>query len=188
MKIELTEKGSFNKELQDELNAFTTEQFNKFPLEDTLTIDLHCHDYNSDVPDEILGRILKVPETWLPTEDLLITLKKHGCNAFTVTNHNNARTIWEQQEKGLDILSAAEFSCMVPDYEIGIHVLTYGFSPKQEKVLNKLRRNLYSFLEYTCENDIPTIWAHPLYNYYVRKVLQLSFLKKWRWFSNASKC
>ncbi|NBW82096.1 hypothetical protein EBR21_10135, partial [bacterium] len=30
-----------------------------------LKIDLHCHDYNSKVPDEALGRILGVPETWL---------------------------------------------------------------------------------------------------------------------------
>jgi glycosyltransferase involved in cell wall biosynthesis len=178
MNINFTHETSFHKELQDELNNFTTNQSNRFAPEETLTIDLHCHDYNSDVPDEILGRILKVPETWLPTKDLLKTLKKHGCNAYTVTNHNNARTIWELKDKGFDILPAAEFSCMVPEYKVGIHVLTYGFSPKQEKVLNKLRQNLYSFLEYTCENDIPTIWAHPLYNYYAKENPPIEFFEK----------
>jgi predicted metal-dependent phosphoesterase TrpH len=91
-----------------------------------LSIDLHCHDYNSDTPDELLGRILGVPETWLPSEELIETLSLHGCTAYTVTNHNNARSCYELREKGIDVLTGAEFSCIVPDYGIGIHVLAYG--------------------------------------------------------------
>ncbi|MEQ6121829.1 glycosyltransferase [Reichenbachiella sp. MALMAid0571] len=155
----------FHSELVKELNAFTANQATRFPQKDILKMDMHCHDYNSDVPDELIGRILKAPETWLPTERLLNTLKKRGCDAFTITNHNNARSCYEQQDKGLDILTASEFSCMVPDFKVGIHVLTYGFTPEQEVKLNKLRSNIYDFQEYTCEHDIPTIWAHPLYHY-----------------------
>ncbi len=158
-------KKPFHHELVAELNSFTAQQATRFPAKDILKMDMHCHDYNSDVPDELIGRILKAPETWLPTERLLDTLKKRGCDAFTITNHNNARSCYEQQDKGLDILTAAEFSCMVPDFKVGIHVLTYGFSPEQEVKLNKLRKNIYDFQEYTCEHDIPTIWAHPLYHY-----------------------
>jgi glycosyltransferase involved in cell wall biosynthesis len=168
----------FQKELIRELEIFNEIQSVRFPEEETLIIDLHCHDYNSDVPDEILGRILKVPETWLPTENLLKTLKRHGCTAYTVTNHNNARTIWEQHEKETDILSAAEFSCFVPDFQTGIHVLTYGFNQKQEKILNKLRQNLYAFQEYSNEHDIPTIWAHPLYNYSTKGIPPFEFYEK----------
>ena len=54
----------FSKELINELENFQTEQYSRYPLDDTLRIDLHCHDYNSDVPDELLGRILNLPETW----------------------------------------------------------------------------------------------------------------------------
>ncbi len=178
MTINLKHDRSFHKELMDELQNFNTFQTNRFPEDETLIMDMHCHDYNSDEPDELLGRILKVPETWLKTKNLLKTLQKHGCTALTVTNHNNARTSWEQKEKGVDILSAAEFSCMVPDFNIGIHVLTYGFTPKQEKVLNKLRRNIYAFQEYTCEQNIPTIWAHPLYYYSVEGVPPFDFFDK----------
>ena len=49
-------KQSFQKELINELENFQTEQYSRYPLDDTLRIDLHCHDYNSDVPDELLGR------------------------------------------------------------------------------------------------------------------------------------
>src|SRR3954464_11259369 len=63
--------------------------------EDGMRIDLHCHDRNSDVPDETLGRILRVPETWLPTAKLLRTLKANGADALTITNHNNARSCWQ---------------------------------------------------------------------------------------------
>ncbi len=128
----------------------------------SIKIDLHCHDKNSDVPDETLGRILRVPETWLPTSDLMRTLKSNGANAFTITNHNNARSCWNLLDKGEDILPGAEFSCTLPDLDIGVHVLTFGFTPAQEPRLNRLRKNIYKFLEYTCDENIPTVLAHPL--------------------------
>jgi len=156
---------TFQKELLTELDIFLTTQRAVYPLDETLKIDLHCHDFNSDIPDELLGRILNLPETWTTTEQLLETLKKNGCDTFTVTNHNNSRSCHQLQEKGFDVLPGAEFSVTVPDYNIGIHVLAYGFTPEQEKMLMKLRKNVYSFQEFACENNIPTTWAHPLYHY-----------------------
>ncbi len=173
-----SEKQSFQQELINELNQFQTIQKNKYPIDDVLRMDLHCHDYNSDVPDELLGRILNLPETWLESEVLIKTLKKNYCNAYTITNHNNARSCYEMQNKGHDILTAAEFSCTVPDFGIGIHVLTYGFDQQQEKKLNKLRSNLYAFQDYALENDIPTIWAHPLYHYNAKGIPTLNFFNK----------
>ncbi len=133
--------------------------------EDGMRIDLHCHDRNSDVPDETLGRILRVPETWLPTAKLLRTLKANGADALTITNHNNARSCWQALERGQDILPAAEFSCTLPDFDVGVHILTFGFTPEQESKLVRLRKNLYRFLEYTSNADIPTVLAHPLFFY-----------------------
>jgi glycosyltransferase involved in cell wall biosynthesis len=138
--------------------------------EDLLRIDLHCHDRNSDVPDETLGRILRVPESWLPTAKLFRTLKANGADALTVTNHNNARSCWEALERGEDVLPGAEFSCTLTDLDVGIHVLTFGFTPAQETKLTRLRKNLYRFLEYTAAEDIPTVLAHPL-NFYSPKGL-----------------
>jgi len=149
-----------------------------FDERDVFRMDLHCHDYNSNVPDEILGRILNVPETWLPTEKLITTLSNHGMDAFTITNHNNARSCYEQLDKGNDILVGAEFSCLVPDYQVGIHVLTYGFNPAQEVYLNRYRRNLYAFIDYTRANNLPTIWAHPLYHYQKTSSPPMEFFNK----------
>ncbi|MDD4821830.1 MAG: glycosyltransferase [Bacteroidales bacterium] len=171
-------KGKFQATLVADLQRFLAEQKNKYPQKDILKIDLHCHDSNSDVPDELLGRILNVPETWLPGERLIEELKANGCNAFTITNHNNARSCYELQEKGYDLLTGCEFSCIVPDFNIGIHVLAYGFTPEQEIRLNKLRKNVYVFQEYARENNIPTIWAHPLYHYTSDKMPPLAFFKK----------
>jgi glycosyltransferase involved in cell wall biosynthesis len=109
---------------------------------------------------------------------LLDVLKKNKCDAFTITNHNNARSCFEQQDRGIDILTGAEFSCWVPDFHVGIHVLTYGFDPAQEGKLNKLRKNLYDFLEYTVSHDLPTIWAHPLYHYSSNGLPPMSFFNK----------
>ncbi|MDR1644326.1 MAG: glycosyltransferase [Tannerellaceae bacterium] len=169
---------SFQEELKFGLQIFLNEQKDKYPHDDLLRIDLHCHDYNSDEPDELLGRILNVSETWLPSERLIRELQTNGCNAFTITNHNNARSCYELRDKGFDILTGCEFSCMVPDYDIGIHVLAYGFSPEQEVRLNKLRRNVYLFQEYALKHDIPTVWAHPLYHYQVKKMPPVDFFRK----------
>ena len=169
---------SMQSELKSALDCFLLEQFEKYPHEDLLKIDLHCHDCNSDEPDELIGRILNVPETWIPTLRVVEELKLNGCEAITITNHNNARSCYALQEKGMDVFTAAEFSCWVPDYHIGIHVLTYGFTPEQEKRLVRLRKDLYAFQEYTCANDIPTIWAHPLYHYASDKMPPMSFFDK----------
>lgn len=168
----------FNEEIVKMLNSFVDEQKRKFPENEVLKIDLHCHDHNSDVPDEQLGRILALPETWLSSEDLIEVLKSNGCDTFTVTNHNNARSCWYFIEKGMDVLVGAEFSCMVPDFKTGIHVLAYGFTQEQEKKLNKYRTDIYRFQEYACENDIPTIWAHPLYHYKSHGLPSMEFFDK----------
>ena len=165
-------------ELKFALDCFLSEQFEKFPREDLLKIDLHCHDCNSDEPDELIGRILNIPETWIPTQRVVEELRSNGCEALTITNHNNARSCYTLQEKGMDVLTAAEFSCWVPDFNIGIHVLTYGFTPEQEKRLVKLRKDLYAFQAYTCAHDIPTIWAHPLYHYASDKMPPMAFFNK----------
>jgi hypothetical protein len=128
-------KESFLERLNREISVFNFEQSMRFPKDDTLAIDLHCHDRNSSEPDEIMGRILNIPETWLEPEELIRNLKNHNCDTFTVTNHNNARSCYELQDKGYDILTGAEFSCTVPDYDAKIHVLAYGFTPVQEEKL-----------------------------------------------------
>ncbi|MEI8204562.1 MAG: glycosyl transferase family 1, partial [Bacteroidota bacterium] len=175
---EIKPHGPFHQGLLDDLNLFLFEQKLRFPKDETLKIDMHCHDYNSDVPDEILGRILNLPETWLSTKSLLKHLKKADCDVVTITNHNNARSCFDLQEAGVDVLSGAEFSCTVPDFNIGIHVLVYGLNREDEKTLRKLRRNLYTFLRYTNDNDLPTVWAHPLYHYSKNGKPPISFFKK----------
>ncbi len=170
---------SLQEELINELETFQRIQKSKYPEKELLKIDLHCHDHNSDVPDELLGRILNVPETWLKTEKLIEMLEKSGSDVHTITNHNNARSCYKLQEQGKDILTGAEFTCTVNDFNTYIHVLTYGFNAEQEKVLNKLRKNVYDFQRYAFENNIPTIWAHPLYQYNPDfKVQSLDFFKK----------
>ena len=100
MSVKIKKSTSFQAELNTELKEFLSSQKEKFPIHEVLKIDLHCHDYNSDVPDELIGRILNVPETWLPTERLIKRLEKNKVNAITITNHNNARSCFEQIEKG----------------------------------------------------------------------------------------
>lgn len=156
---------SFRHRLRFEFEHYVRTEAQRFDPADCLKLDFHCHDRNSDVPDELWGRILGLPETWLETQDLLKCLRRNGCDAFTISNHNNARSCWELLDKGQDVLVGAEFTCTVPEHELYMHVLTYGFTPEQEVVLNKKRKNIYGFVRYAAEHDIPLILPHPLYFY-----------------------
>ncbi len=57
---------NFRAGIRKDLEAFVRSQEARLggsAGQDVLKMDLHCHDRNSDVPDETLGRILRVPET-----------------------------------------------------------------------------------------------------------------------------
>lgn len=168
----------FHSQIRQEYDRFLLAQEQRFPVENRLKIDLHCHDLNSDVPDELWGRLLKLPETWLPSNKLLERLNDAGADLMTVTNHNNARSCWVLMDKGLDILSGAEFTCHFPNDSLSIHVLAYGFSPAQEMRLNKLRFNIFQFQAYALEQDIPTVLPHPLFFYTAKKKPNIELLEK----------
>ncbi len=168
----------FRAGLRAEFDSFITQQARRFKSEDCLQIDFHCHDHNSDVPDELWGRILRVPETWLKTKKLVKVLEQNGSSVVTVTNHNNARSCWELQEKGVDVLIGCEFTCFFPEYDLFIHVLTYGFTREQEVILNQKRQNIYDFLRYAASNNIPVIQPHPLYLYSRNDKIDLCLFEK----------
>lgn len=169
---------AFRQSLRQEFMTYLLTQAKRFPVEDCLKIDLHCHDRNSDKPDELWGRILGLPETWLKTRKLVKGLRANGCDLVTITNHNNARSCWELQDKGVDVLVGAEFTCYFPEYSLFVHVLTYGFTPQQEVVLERKRRNIYDFLRYAAEHDIPVILPHPLYFYTRSENIDLALFEK----------
>ncbi|MET1257118.1 glycosyltransferase [Aliikangiella maris] len=168
----------FRQSLDSEFKQYLQKESQRFPRADCLKIDLHCHDRNSDVPDELWGRILGLPETWLKTKKLVKLLNDNGCDVLTVTNHNNARSCWKLLEKGVDVLVAAEFTCYFPEYELFVHVLTYGFTPEQEEILNQKRSNIYDFVRYAAEWDIPLILPHPLYFYTRNEKIELAIFEK----------
>ena len=170
--------GKFRSSLTSEFNDYLVREENRFAPEDRLRVDLHCHDLNSDTPDELWGRILGVPETWLKTRDLLNCLKQNGSDVITVTNHNNARSCWKLLEQGIDVLVAAEFTCYFPEINLYCHVLTYGFDPEQEVVLNTKRQNIYAFLRYAAERNLPVVLPHPLYFYTRNEHIDLVLFEK----------
>ena len=155
----------FRHRLRMEFDHYLRQEAERFPSTSCLKLDFHCHDRNSDVPDELWARILGLPETWLKTRDLVKCLRRNGCDAITITNHNNARSCWDLLDQGHDVLVGAEFTCTIPESEIYMHVLAYGFTPEQEATLNKKRKNIYDFARYAAERDVPLIVPHPLYFY-----------------------
>jgi glycosyltransferase involved in cell wall biosynthesis len=170
--------GDFRQSLAREFDAYLARQSKRFAPEDVLRVDLHCHDLNSDTPDELWGRILNLPESWLKTRKLVKCLKRNGCDVITITNHNNARSCWALLEQGHDVLVGAEFTCYFPEADLYLHVLTYGFSPAQEAVLQAKRQNVYDFLRYAAQHNIPVVLPHPLYFYTRNQGIDLALFEK----------
>ena len=168
----------FRRSLKHEFNQYLDTQSKRYNKEDCLKIDLHCHDHNSDVPDELWGRILGLPETWLKTKKLVKCLQKNDCDVITVTNHNNARSCWKLIEKGMDVLVAAEFTCYFDEYDLFVHVLCYGFTQEQEIELNAQRKNIYDFVRYAAEQDLVLILPHPLYFYTRNDQIDITLFEK----------
>ncbi|WP_439100888.1 glycosyltransferase [Congregibacter sp.] len=170
--------GEFRASLAQEFDGFLQEESLRFNPGDCLRVDLHCHDKNSDKPDELWGRILGLPETWLKTSDLVKCLRRNGSDVITVTNHNNARSCWELQGKGKDVLVGCEFTCHFDEFDLYCHVLAYGFSREQENILNEKRTDIFSFLRYAAAHDIPVILPHPLYFYTTNEKLDIALFEK----------
>lgn len=155
----------FNQQVSADLETEVKKLSRQFPVEECLKIDLHCHDLNSDTPDELWGRLLHLPESWVPTKALVSNLKRNGCDLITITNHNNARSCWNLQDANEEVLVGAEFTCYFEAFDIHFHVLCYGFSKTQELELQLLRNNVHEFLQFCARGGIPTVLPHPLYLY-----------------------
>jgi hypothetical protein len=167
-------------EFQDLLNKSQPSYGNEFNQtnNDIIKIDLHCHDHNSDIPDELWGRLLGLPETWISSKELISVQESNGIYLPCITNHNNARSSWSLLNKGIDVLVAAEFTCHFRNHPCSIHVLAYGFNPHQEKKLNRYRHDLYRFLAYAAQEDIPLSLPHPLYYYMSKGKMSMDFFEK----------
>lgn len=168
----------YRQKVQNDFNQFLESHSVNLPKHDLLKIDLHCHDHNSDIPDELWGRILRLPETWLPTETQIHQLQANACNVLTITNHNNARSCWYLQDKGVDLLPGCEFSVTFQELDLSAHVLAYGFTPAQESILNKLRAHGNQFMDYCQEHDLALILPHPLFLYHQHKALPMDVFEK----------
>ena len=168
----------FVSRLRSEFEKRRAAETARFPEAESVRVDMHCHDKNSDVPDERMARILRWPETWVDTESVRACIEKNGSRPLTMTNHNNARTCFELLDQGVDQLVGAEFTCDMPDFNLKLHVLTYGFTPAEEYELNERRKNLYRFLEYARERGLVTVLAHPLFFYYSGALPSLRYLER----------
>ena len=170
--------GRFRRALNEEFRRFLRQESARYPVDQCLRVDLHCHDHNSDLPDDLWGRILRLPETWLPTDHLVAALKRNGSDVITITNHNNARSCWDLQDAGQDVLAACEFTCHFPQYDLFLHVLTFGLDRRQEEVLTHKRRDIFAFLRYAHEHNLPVVLPHPLYFYTALDRIDLALFEK----------
>lgn len=170
--------GRFRRALTDEFRRFLHREAAQFPPDQCLRVDLHCHDHNSDTTDELWGRILRLPETWLETARLVEVLKRNGSDVVTITNHNNARSCWDLQEAGHDVLTGCEFTCHFGAYDLYFHVLAFGFDRRQEETLNSKRRDIFAFLRYAHEQNLPVVLPHPLYFYTALDRIDLELFEK----------
>lgn len=158
-------KRPFYKQLSKELDSYLAKQQKRLPQKDTMRIDLHISDIHGNIESP-------------KTKKLIGILKKRGCDIFTITNQGSASSCRELQKKRNDILIGAKFTCRVPDYDVEINVLAYGFTEIEEAELKNLQADLYAFLRQTRQKNIPVIWANPLEYGKLKNLPRIDFFDK----------
>ncbi|WP_456370457.1 glycosyltransferase [Thermodesulfatator atlanticus] len=124
--------------------------------------DLHVHSRASNKPAGWLSTLFECPESYTEPLELYNTLKKKGMDFITITDHNTIDGVLEIAHLP-EVFIGCEYTVRFKEEEIDIHVLCYGITEDEHKTLNKLRENVYDFIDYIKEKNIAHTLAHPLY-------------------------
>ncbi len=125
-------------------------------------VDLHVHSKASSSPVGWMLSVLKCPECYTDPKELYKRLKNRGMTFVTITDHNTIDGVLEIAHMP-DVFIGCEYTVKFPEEPIEIHILCYGMDEQQHKILNKLRDNVYDFVDYIKQNDLAYSLAHPLY-------------------------
>jgi glycosyltransferase involved in cell wall biosynthesis len=140
-------------------------------------VDMHCHSKFSKRPSEWFLQRLGAAESYTEPDFIYQTMKSRGMDFVTVTDHNNMEASFELTQKyPQDAFTGTESTVYFPEDGCKIHVLVYGQTPEQFKIIQKVRKDIYEFRDYIKEQNLAYSVAHATFS--VNGRIQLHHLEK----------
>lgn len=128
-----------------------------------LKVDLHLHSKYSDKPAGFFSKKLDMHESYVTPKQLYDTLFERGMTLFTITDHDEINGCLEIAHLP-GVFISEEATAYFPEDRCHIHVLCYDITSEQHEQIQRLRYNVYDFVDYLQEQNITHVLAHPLYD------------------------
>jgi len=126
--------------------------------------DLHVHSLYSEHPDEWFLKRLGAAESYTDPETVYRQAKAKGMDYVTITDHNRIQGALLLHERyPAEVIVGVESTVYFPEDKCKVHILLYGITPEQFEVIQKVRKDIYSFREYVLEQGIVHSVAHATY-------------------------
>lgn len=125
-------------------------------------VDLHVHSHHSDSPKIYLLAKANARECYTSPEDVYQRALARGMELVTITDHDTIDGALEIAHHGPHVFLSEEVSCRFPDNGCIVHVLVFGITEAQHREIQRLRYNVYDFVQYVRQEGIVHSIAHPL--------------------------
>jgi glycosyltransferase involved in cell wall biosynthesis len=125
-------------------------------------VDLHVHSHHSDSPKIYLLAKANARECYTSPEDVYQRALARGMDLVTITDHDTIDGALEIAHHGPHVFLSEEVSCRFPDNGCIVHVLVFHITEAQHREIQRLRYNIYDFVQYVRQEGIAHAIAHPL--------------------------
>lgn len=140
-----------------------------------MRIDLHCHSKFSKRPTLWIMQKIGCPESFTEPRAIYDTMTARGMGAVTITDHNVIDACLEIAHLPNTFISE-EVTTYFPEDNCKVHVLVYDISEVQHREIQRLRRNIFEFVDYCHGQGIRHVLAHPFFG--VNDRLTLSHVER----------
>ena len=128
-----------------------------------MKIDLHVHSKYSVRPSQWILQKLGCPECFTEPAEVYRIARQKGMDLVTITDHNNISGSAEIAHLP-DTFISEEVTTYFPDDGCKAHVLVYDINDAIHREIQKVRENIFDFVDYLARTGIVHVLAHPLYS------------------------
>ena len=128
-------------------------------------VDLHVHSCFSEHPSEWFLQRIGTRESYVDPEEIYKKAKSEGMDFVTVTDHNVIEgAVRLKMRHPDDVFIGVEVTTYFPEDGTKIHVLVWGLSEGQFRVIDKIRTSIYELRTYLHEEHLAHSVAHATFS------------------------
>jgi len=128
-------------------------------------VDLHVHSCFSEHPSEWFLQRIGTRESYVDPEEIYKKAKSEGMDFVTVTDHNVIEgAVRLKMRHPDDVFIGVEVTTYFPEDGTKIHVLVWGLSEGQFRVIDKIRSSIYELRTYLHEEHLAHSVAHATFS------------------------